>query len=352
MKNKLIYLAATIILTLGCWLSAIFFGGVMNVGTFLALSALVVLIALSLVPVILRMNHKVWIYGGLFTLFVLFVLFLPASVVVRIFPYHEGQPFGTSIAFVLLLIISISLVIVALLINSGLRRYQKTHGTSGEGETNPPDYFRKIDKTTLIILSISMILLAKALYSFYWFMIWDSTYDALDAFWLPVPILAVIFAGFLLFFILPGKARPAGFLYFLLIPVLLSVFTLAKQVDFRQLTDKRAEEVSQLIEAYYAKVGRYPEDLGQLFPWYMIPIPEPIILYGESWCYDGGEDYYRLGYINRDHWSSPNLFGQLSKTKGDIADLPPLCKEEAAALLDRYPDAYWIFDDSERTTLP
>jgi len=130
----------------------------------------------------------------------------------------------------------------------------------------------------------------------------------------------------------------AGFLYSLLIPALMiAVSARAQRVDFRQLTEERAERVTQAIETYYAREGHYPQDLRQLVPRYVLSLPGPVIIYGQDWCYDGGEDYYRLGYVYREHWSDPDLHGRIYRTKGETLDLPGICAEEIAALENRYP---------------
>jgi hypothetical protein len=136
-----------------------------------------------------------------------------------------------------------------------------------------------------------------------------------------------------------------GFLYSLLIlGLMITVSARAQGVDFRQLTEARAERVTQAIESYYAREDRYPQDLRQLTPWYALSLPEPVIIYGQDWCYDGGDDYYRLGYVHRGHWSDPRLAGRIHTTKGEAPGLRGLCEEEVAAMKKRYPDypyEYW-----------
>ena len=133
----------------------------------------------------------------------------------------------------------------------------------------------------------------------------------------------------------------------MMIPAMIGVFNLAEQIDFRQLTNQRAEHVSRLIENYQTKVGYYPENLQELTPWYLFSLKGPVIIYGENWCYDSGEDYYRLGYINREHWSSPNLIGQIHKSKGQITSLNRMCEKEANALMAQDPHGYWTFEESD-----
>jgi len=126
--------------------------------------------------------------------------------------------------------------------------------------------------------------------------------------------------------------------------LMVAVSASAQRVDFRQLTEERAKHVAQAIESYYAKEGHYPQDLRQLTPQYALSLPGPVILYGQDWCYDGGADYYRLGYVYREHWSDPRLSGRICATKGRVPDLDGMCEEQVIALQERYPDypyEYW-----------
>jgi len=189
-------------------------------------------------------------------------------------------------------------------------------------------------------------LLAKTLHNLYWLMFWDNTGDSFGYYWLVVPVLAALFSGATLSIARPGRTKLAGYLYSLLISALrIAGSARAQRVDFRQLTEERAGRVSQALESYYAREGRYPQDLRQLTPGYVLSLPGPVIIYGQDWCYDGGDDYYRLGYVYREHWSDPRLTGRIYKTKGEVPDLPRMCEREVVALQERYPDSmyeYWM----------
>ena len=111
------------------------------------------------------------------------------------------------------------------------------------------------------------------------------------------------------------------------------------------MTEKRAASVNQATEAYYTQKGHYPRNLRQLTPWYALSIPVPVIIYGQEWCYDGGEDYFRLGYIDREHWSAPHFIGRIYQTKGEVPYLYGMCEGEAAASQKRHPDfpyKFWV----------
>ena len=133
-----------------------------------------------------------------------------------------------------------------------------------------------------------------------------------------------------------------AFLYLLLLPPsLILISWRAQQVDFRQLTETRARRVSQAIEEYYAQESHYPEDLRQLTPGHLLSLSEPVIIFGQDWCYDGGENDYHFGYVYREHWSDPRLVGHIYSARDeDAPDLPPLCEEEIAALQARDPQYY------------
>ena len=117
----------------------------------------------------------------------------------------------------------------------------------------------------------------------------------------------------------------------------------AQQVNFRQLTESRASRVDQAIQTYHAQHGRYPENLRQLTPRYLLSLSEPVIIFGQDWCYDGDANHYRLGYVYREHWSAPRLVGRIyNSTYPATSDLPPLCEQEITALQARDPQYYGL----------
>jgi len=70
-------------------------------------------------------------------------------------------------------------------------------------------------------------------------------------------------------------------------------------------TARRAEMINQAILRYYKEQGQYPEALADLTPSYMLYLPTPFIIPHQDWCYQCGRDYYRLGYVYRDYFSTP-----------------------------------------------
>ncbi len=332
------YLLVLLALTLACWVAAVGWFGLNGLGFLIILVPLCVLWAPVVTPAVRRLGARVWIYAGLVILVTLSVV--PTAVLGE---FHQNLPVHLPHAVEYILSLTIlfmppaAVVVAALLFYSGLTLFDEWRNASQGRDNNSPARHRPAGRTAAIALVISLLLLGVMLYNLYWLMVWDSTTDALDFLWLIFPILAALFAGLLLAVALPRWTKLTGLAYALLIPALMiAVSVNAKSVDFRQLTQARAAQVSQAIESYYAREDRYPQDLHQLTPWDVLSLPGPVIIYGEDWCYDGGADYYRLGYVDREHWSSPNFTGHLYKAKGQAPELHPFCSVEIAGLQKRF----------------
>jgi hypothetical protein len=315
-------------LTLVCWQVPMFGFGFFGPLRWLIVMPIVLLFVSALALAARKVSHRVWILAALL---LLPGLSLPASVIANIFTVTEPP-------LALTLMPSVALLITALLLYSGLNAYREWQHASVVEAGRSQEQRKRAGRAAAVVFVVSAVLLAKTLHHLYWFTVWDNTYDSLGYLLLLAPVPAALLSGVTLSITLSGRTKLAGFLYSLLIPALIiAASTRAQRVDFRQLTEERAGRTSQAIEAYYAREGRYPHDLRQLIPWYIFSLPGPVIIYGQDWCYDGGQDYYRLGYVDREHWSDPLLSGQIYKTQGEAPDLPGICDEEIAALEERYP---------------
>jgi hypothetical protein len=281
-------------------------------------------LALTVSSVTSRINPNLWLAGGVLTLV---SLFLPPSI------------FGDEIGMIPIVLISLTMIFIALLLYVGLTWLEGT----------APSQNRLVKKTAVIPLVLSLLLFLKAFQKLYWLHLWDSTYDSVGPFWSIILIVVILFAGITLSFALPGRTKWVGVTYLLLMPALIiGVFKLVQQVDIRQLTEERAAQTSRAIEAFYGREGHYPETLEQLTPWYILLIPEPGIIYGQNWCYDSDADYYRLGYVYREHWSAPYLIGTLHKAAGDVPDIQPLCREAVTKIQEQHPNfpyEYWTANE-------
>ena len=341
MKMKVFYGFALILLALASWLYIGFFWGFPGSGW-----QIVRLIAFLLVVSVLalafgRMRNWVRIFTGIL---ILAGLFLPTSSNVANQSLKLPGPFQTLLATTLFLMPALALVSAALLLYSGIIWYQSWREAGNAEDERSRSLRRQTGWAAAVQLGLSALLLTKTFHTLYWLTIWDNTYDPLGYLLVVVPILAVLFSGIMLSIKLTGRAKLAGALYAMFIPAfMIAVSTCAQSVDFRQQTEERAGKVSQAIDRYYSREGSYPQNLLQLIPRYAISLPEPVIIFGQGWCYQGGVDYYRLGYIYRDHWSSPILIGKIYKTKGQAPNPLQLCDAEIDALRNRYPDDPWDY---------
>jgi hypothetical protein len=341
----LAYILALIALAIVCWIGASFVWGTGNPLFTVARVGLLVLgillLGWALVLATQKLRAGAWIVLGLL---LLVALSLPFNTFTNLFPWQGDNFFPSSISMTLLMLFCAALIVVALLIASGLRLIRLGQGEESAVEGQAPGQ-NKRPWLADASLCLGGLLLVQVGIQFYWFMVWDSTYDPLGIFWLVLPVLAVFLAGVVLSIAMPPDQKWIGAGYTVLVSgLLVGVYLLSQKVDFRLLTEERAERLSRVIERYHAREGSYPENLRQLIPRDVTRISEPVILYGEGWCYDGGEGFYRLGYVNRLHWSDPRLIGQVHSMAGAAPDLPPICTEEVAMIQQRYPEfpfAYW-----------
>jgi hypothetical protein len=103
-----------------------------------------------------------------------------------------------------------------------------------------------------------------------------------------------------------GWRRMLGLVFLAVVPLLLAqAFNRGWSVSYHAFTGKRADTIATSLEGYHARVGEYPQKLTGLTPGDMLTIPQPVILHGESWCYQGTSDSYQLGAVFREYFSSP-----------------------------------------------
>jgi MFS family permease len=276
-------------------------------------------------------GQRVWMIAGLLMLAALLVLAAALTEPPLVTPYPISDATGNLLNLAFISLPAIVVIYSALLVKIGMSRAQERvdKGTSSEGLLAG-----RMSSGMFILIAL---LLGLLLYDLYWLAIWDSTTDSLDYFWIIGPVLTAVFAGVLLASLMPWKIKWTGLCYALLIPALLiGVFYSGKQQNIRQLTESRAASITRAIEAYYSREGRYPQQLSQLTPWSLLLIPSPVIIQGGNWCYQAGADYYRLGYLDRDHWSSPIVFGRMYSAKGHSPLKVDVCQQAIDNLRTRY----------------
>jgi len=297
-----------------------------------------------------RMKSGLRILFGLLTLA---GLFLPNASIAAHPSFARPGAYQSILATLLFFWPSLALVMAVWLLHSGIKQYLAWRDggahlqvvpLQGEpGSQGSPTTRRRAGWTAAVLLALSGLLLAKTLDNLYWLAVWDLINDSMGILLLSVPVLAVLFSGLVLSTALKGRAKIIGLVYPLVtLALLFGVFAGAQRVDTRQMTANRAGQVSRAIETYYARHRIYPRDLSRLVPWTLLSIPEPVIIYGQTWCYSGGTEGYSLGYIDRDHWSSPILVGRVFSSIGS-ADTPHLCDAQMAPVRQNYPGYPWDY---------
>lgn len=144
------------------------------------------------------------------------------------------------------------------------------------------------------------ILLAGIIYQVYWDGIWSSAHARAFEDHLPfVHFLISLLAGVLLLFTLRGWRRIAGPGFILVVTTLaVLALTWGWKVSAFELTEHRAAQVDQAVKRYFQEHNSYPADLAALIPRYLLVQLPPVVVRQGGWCYQGGQDYYRLGYIS------------------------------------------------------
>lgn len=311
----IIFILFVVTVLFGLYGLSFLFGGSTLIVIVPALALLCVLVGWIFPSALKRVNPNVWIVSGLI---LLIGLLIPSS---SLLADREPGPVSTLIWTTLLLLPPLALINAGILLHSGL------------------------EKSSAVSLVLSILLLVRTIYNLYDLTLWDNTDDPLGYIWLILPILAVLLSGVMLSVALPGRMKLAGPVYIVLVSVLLiAVSASAQREDFRQETAGRAERTVRAIESYYARRASYPETLSQLTPWYILSLPKPMVIYGQDWCYESGDDYYRLGYLDREHWSDPRLIGRVYKTVGEAEVSQLICMDEFNAIQTRhsgYPYTYW-----------
>ncbi len=121
-------------------------------------------------------------------------------------------------------------------------------------------------------------------------------------------VLGAIVVGMVLTGAMQGRRRLAGLTFVILMPALIvGSYALGWQFDPQAITQTRADRLSQAIVHYHADIGVYPPSLADLTPNYLPFIVGPLTGRDQVWCYEGGQDYYRLGYVYYQRYYGPTF---------------------------------------------
>ncbi len=151
--------------------------------------------------------------------------------------------------------------------------------------------------------------------------VWVQAEDSLSV--IPVVVFtAAVAAAMLLAWAVTGWRRLGALIFALLVTLTASY---ASEQGWRisppWLTEARAEKIDRAIQRYYERQGHYPSRLANLVPFYLWRIPQPVIFRDQTWCYEGGDDYYRLGYVHQPTFGVPSEY--ISIRIHAAADEPP-----------------------------
>jgi hypothetical protein len=191
-------------------------------------------------------------------------------------------------------------------------------------------------KSALLPIMLALGLLGYLAYSIFWASVWDHTSDGLGGVALSQPsALVAVGTGMAMAVALSGWRRGLGLLFALLVPLLLcQSFERGWQVSYHDLTEARAERIVQALAEYHQREGVYPPTLDALTPRYLLRVPQPVELQGETWCYQGGADSYRLGAFFREFFSMPVQL-QVYAAVGE-PETVWACEEQLAVMKERY----------------
>ncbi|MBE0410540.1 MAG: hypothetical protein IBX69_12500 [Anaerolineales bacterium] len=235
----------------------------------------------------------------------------------------------------------VSVIVATVLLYAALGQIPGRYGGRSQHKLKYPSIINSPNRLRSLCLILAAMILGKMLYNVYQLTLWDNTYDPLGHLWIVFPVAGSFVSGLMLSVGLPGKTKFISLAYALIVPgALFLVSTLAQQVDFRQLTEQRAERLVLAIDSYYQRNQRYPEQLQDLTPQYVLSLGEPMIIYGQDWCYHSGDNFYQLGYVSKEHWSSPILEGVVYTSQGNPVGEFSLCEEQIADLKRSKPNFY------------
>ena len=196
-------------------------------------------------------------------------------------------------------------------------------------ENRPVDKIRRI-----IYLSLSVFLLLglAATVVRHGVMVKATAHAAEDHMPFGQVALAVIL-GMVLTALLVGRSRWIGLAFAILVPVLIVVsYAAGTLFEPQAVTVARAERIEGAVELYHQETGAYPASLADLTPGYMPYILGPLTGRGQVWCYQGGPDYYRLGYVFIQRYYEPTLF-------------KPFVEIRVYSSAGQPPDTGWMCDD-------
>jgi hypothetical protein len=165
-------------------------------------------------------------------------------------------------------------------------------GLRGEGALDPGRFGKH--------LALAVLLIGGSAYPVFWDGIWSAAHARGFEDHLPFShFLLSLAAGAVLAISLRGWRRLSGPAFVLLVTgVATAALAWGWNVSAFKLTGQRAARIDAAVGHFYQDNGGYPTDLAELTPRYLFYLPPPVVVRQGGWCYQGGADYYRLGYVS------------------------------------------------------
>jgi hypothetical protein len=189
-------------------------------------------------------------------------------------------------------------------------------------------------------LALAALLLGGFVYTFWWIWVWDSTDDGVRGYlMIQVSTVAAITVGMIIGMTTTGWRRWLGLpLAILVIGMMFGTASLANgdRSPHHRVTEARATRIQAALEHFQTKTGSYPTELAALVPDELWWIPQPMVLPDQEWCYEGGADYFQLGALYREYWSTPFLVVQVYASAGDVPETSWECDRQLAEIGPQY----------------
>jgi hypothetical protein len=149
-------------------------------------------------------------------------------------------------------------------------------------------------------LVLIAVLVGGSAYTVFWDGVWSAAHARAFEDHLPlIHFLLSLMNGILLALSLRGRRRLAGPAFVVLVTAVnILALIWGWNVSAFELTERRAARVDQAVAQFYEDNNRFPTGLAELIPPYLLYLPPPVVVRQGGWCYQGGEDYYRLGFVS------------------------------------------------------
>lgn len=217
----------------------------------------------------------------------------------------------------------LSILLSATLVYSGLRSDRDIES------------YRRMGPQLVWRLLLAAVLIAATVYYVFWDGIWSAAHARAFEDHLPFGhLLFGLAAGVFLAIVLKGRRRWAGPAFTMALTAA-AIFALSWgwSISAFDLTASRASRVTQALGRYYEDYQRYPDQLDELTPRYLLLLPPPVVVRQGDWCYQSSGDDYALGYISGEftYFTSDFHIEKVSGTNLEPAAFPA-CTELIEAM--------------------